>query len=226
LLYHTIDLETFSDGVGPHTISFPRVTSASGDFDNNNLEYLVSDEDFKKLVTIIRLSVPHTGLIITARESAKMRKEIIPLGCTQTDASTKIGVGAYSENYSEQEKERQQFMLGDTRDLQQVIQEFAESGYITSFCTAGYRCGRTGDKIMDLLKCGTEGKFCKLNAVLTFREWLDDFANDDTKKTGETIIQKELNEINNDPFFQNKKLLEIFRDYYERVKNGERDLFL
>lgn len=226
LLYHAIDLEEHFDGIGPHTISFPRVNSASGGFESGSLANKVSDEDFKKLVTIIRLSVPYTGMIITARESAEMRRQVIPLGCTQTDASTKIGVGSYSEKYNEQEKERQQFMLGDTRGLDEVIEEFAKSGYITSFCTAGYRCGRTGDTIMDLLKCGAEGKFCKLNAVLTFREWLDDFATEETKKAGEIIIQKELDEINNDPFYEDHDLMKLFKEYLERVSNGERDLYL
>jgi 2-iminoacetate synthase len=154
LLYHAIDLETHFSGIGPHTISFPRLNPAEGSSLAEHPEYRVSDEDFKKLITVIRLSVPYTGMIITARESAQLRREAIPLGCTQTDASTRIGIGAYSEQYTEQEKDRQQFVLGDTRSLDEVIREFAEMGLITSFCTAGYRCGRTGDKIMGLLKTG------------------------------------------------------------------------
>ena len=112
-------------------------------------------------------------MIITARESAALRREVVPLGCTQLDASSRIGVGAYADAQPEQQGDRQQFLLGDTRSLEDVIRELAEDGYITSFCTAGYRCGRTGDKIMGLLRSGKEGQFCKLNAVLTFRNgWM------------------------------------------------------
>lgn len=226
LLYHTMDLEKQFDGIGPHTISFPRMMDASGSDYSVNSKYMVSDEEFKKLVTVLRLAVPYTGLIVTARETPEMRREAIKRGSTQTDASTRLGIGSYSEQLTEQEKEKQQFMLGDTRDLDAVIKEFAEMGMITSFCTAGYRCGRTGDKIMNLLKCGTEGKFCKLNAVLTFREWLDDFASPETKEVGEKVLQEELKQIENDPFFEDKKLLDDFKGLYERIKNGERDLYI
>jgi 2-iminoacetate synthase len=226
LLYHAIDLEKQFNGIGPHTISFPRLMDASGTSDLINNKYQVSDQDFKKLVTVLRLAVPYTGLIVTARETPKMRREAIKLGCTQTDASTKIGIGSYSEKMTEQEKEKQQFILGDTRDLDSVIKELAEMGMISSFCTAGYRCGRTGDKIMKLLKCGTEGKFCKLNAVLTFREWLDDFASPTTKEIGEKVLAKEMKEIEADPFFKDQKILQQFKDYYERIKNGERDIYI
>lgn len=225
MLHHALDLEN-RFGIGPHTISFPRLTPATGSsFDSNN-KYSVNDRDFKKLVAVLRLSIPYSGMIITARESASVRREIIPIGCTQTDASTKIGIGAYSEQYNEQEKERQQFMLGDTRSLDEIIREFAEMGIITSFCTAGYRCGRTGDKIMKLLKSGQEGKFCKLNAILTFREWLDDFGSEETIKTGEKVIKKEFDEIRKDPFIKKHNLIPVVEKYYQRIINGERDLYL
>jgi 2-iminoacetate synthase len=220
LLCHARELEK-KFGIGPHTISFPRLEPALNAPIAQKSKYRVSDEDFKKLVTVIRLSVPYTGMIITARENAQMRRESISLGCTQTDASTRIGIGAYSDRYTKQEKERQQFLLGDTRSLDDVIREFAEMGYITSFCTAGYRCGRTGKRIMDLLKTGKEGQFCKLNAVLTFREWLDDFGSEKTKIVGEKIINKEMEEV--------KKLIPEFypklMEYYKRVENGERDIY-
>jgi 2-iminoacetate synthase len=160
-------------------------------------------------------------MILTAREPAGLRREILPLGMTQTDASTRIGIGAYSETYSEQEAKRQQFLIGDTRSLEELIGELADAGYITSFCTAGYRCGRTGKRIMDMLSKGSERWLCKLNAVLTFREWLDDYASDKTKSKGERIIEKEIAEIRQSipgAFAQ-------FSDYYRRVKNGERDLY-
>ncbi|MDI6640929.1 MAG: [FeFe] hydrogenase H-cluster radical SAM maturase HydG [Elusimicrobiota bacterium] len=221
LLYHTIELEKRFNGIGPHTISFPRLEPAANTPFIQETKYKVSDENFKKLVAVIRLSIPYTGMILTARETAKLRREIIPVGCTQTDASTRIGIGAYSDRYNEQEAERQQFLLGDTRSLNEVIKEFAEIGYITSFCTAGYRCGRTGEHIMKLLKCGKEGKFCKLNAVLTFREWLDDFATEETKKSGEEIIRKEINEVKK----QMPNVYPKFMEYYNRIENGERDLY-
>ncbi len=221
LLYHAIDLEKHFGGIGPHTISFPRLEPAADTPFFSQTKYKVSDEDFKKLITVLRLSVPYTGMILTAREPAQIRRDVLALGITQTDASTRIGIGAYSERYSEQEVERQQFLLGDTRTLNEVIDEFAKSGYITSFCTAGYRCGRTGQHIMDLLKKGQERWFCKLNAVLTFREWLDDYASEETKKSCEEIIAKEIEEIK----VKLPKFYPEFIKYYERIKNGERDLY-
>jgi len=220
LLYHTIDLEK-KFGVGPHTISFPRLEPAFNTPFVQESKYKVNDEDFKKIVAVIRLSVPYTGMILTAREPAHIRREVLKLGVTQTDASTKIGIGAYSDRASEQELERQQFMIGDTRSLAEVIKELASNGIITSFCTAGYRCGRTGENIMKLLKTGKEKWFCKLNAVLTFREWLDDYAPEDVKELGEKVINKEIEEIK-------KELPEVyptFMKYYNRIKNGERDLY-
>ncbi len=221
LLAHTRELEE-KFAVGPHTISFPRVEAAANTPSiSQYTPYKVSDEDFEKLITVIRLAVPYTGLILTARESAKIRKKVISLGCTQTDASTRIGIGAYSDRYSEQEGRRQQFFLGDTRGLDEVTRELIQLGYITSFCTAGYRCGRTGKCIMELLRTGKEGQFCKLNAVLTFKEWLDDFASPQTQKLGEELIKKELGEIESSMPLEYSKLLE----YYERIKEGERDLY-
>jgi len=221
LLYHALDLERQFGGIGPHTVSFPRLEPAANTPFVNETSYTVSDRNFKKLVAIIRLTLPYTGMIITARESARMRREIIPVGCTQTDASTRIGIGAYSDRYTEQEAERQQFILGDTRSLDEVIGEFAGMGLITSFCTAGYRCGRTGEHIMKLLRTGTEAKYCKLNAVLTYREWLDDFASEKTKKAGEIIIRKEMEEIRK----QLPGAYETLVQYYRRIEDGERDLY-
>ena len=222
LLYHAIELEK-KFGIGPHTISFPRLEPAI----NTNFEgrdaYRVSDEEFKKLVTVLRLSIPYAGMILTARESEKLRKETLMLGCTQMDASSRIGVGSYSkEGFNQhQEGEGQQFVLGDTRTLDELIYELSCKGMITSFCTAGYRCKRTGKCIMDLLRSGGEGKFCKLNAILTFREWLDDFATPKTKLAGEKVIEKELIETKN----KNPLAYPMLVEYYERIKKGERDLY-
>ncbi|MCK5305766.1 MAG: [FeFe] hydrogenase H-cluster radical SAM maturase HydG [Candidatus Omnitrophica bacterium] len=220
LVAHSRELEE-KFGIGAHTISFPRLEPSENTPFCDNSKYKVSDRDFIKLITVIRLAVPHTGMIITARETAEMRRKSLSLGITQTDASSKIGIGAYSERGSGQEGSRQQFFLGDTRSLDEVIREFADMGCITSFCTAGYRCGRTGKCIMDLLRTGKEGQFCKLNAVLTFREWLNDFAGEETKKAGEKVIEREIKEVK----VAMPGIFSNFMDYYERIKKGERDLY-
>lgn len=221
LLYHAIELEA-KMGIGPHTVSFPRLEPALNAPVASDSPYRVSDEDFKKIILLIRLAIPYTGMIITARETAQMRRDAIALGITQTDASTKIGIGTYAEDAKHQQAERQQFILGDTRSLDELVKDFAEMGCITSFCTAGYRCGRTGKCIMELLRSGKEGKFCKLNAVLTFQEWLDDFATPETREAGLRILEKELEEIKKN----NPQGFPVFYQFLERVRKGERDLFL
>ncbi|MBU0716205.1 MAG: [FeFe] hydrogenase H-cluster radical SAM maturase HydG [Verrucomicrobia bacterium] len=220
LLHHALELES-KFGIGPHTISFPRIEPADNTPLSNSSKYKVSDANFRKLVTVIRLAVPYTGMILTARENAAMRKQILPLGCTQIDASSRIGVGAYADALDEQQGNKQQFYLSDTRSLDTAVRELATAGFITSFCTAGYRCGRTGKQIMNLLRCGKEGHFCKLNAVITFREWLDDFASPITIAAGEIIIAREIEEIR-------QKLPDFymqFLEYYEETKAGKRDLY-
>ncbi|MFA5784811.1 MAG: [FeFe] hydrogenase H-cluster radical SAM maturase HydG [Phycisphaerae bacterium] len=219
LVHHALELEN-KFGIGPHTISFPRLEPACNTPYINNAKYKVSDADFEKLVTVIRLAVPYTGMILTARENADIRRKIIPLGCTQTDASSRIGIGAYCSEDNNQTK-REQFTLGDTRSLDTVVRELAEMGYITSFCTAGYRCGRTGKKIMNLLRTGKEGCFCKLNAVITFREWLDDFATEQTKAVGEKVIAEEIRQIKE----QMPQTYAQFEALYSRTAQGHRDLY-
>ncbi len=220
LLYHALELEA-KFGVGPHTISFPRIEPAHNTPLAENPQYPVSDEAFKRIITVIRLAVPYTGMIVTARETAAMRRDVVPLGCTQLDASSKIGIGAYADSQAEQQGDRQQFLLGDTRSLEEVIRELAEDGYITSFCTAGYRCGRTGDKIMGLLRSGKEGQFCKLNAVITFREWLDDFAGPETIAVGERLIRREMAQIKE----RMPALYDQFVSAYQKTESGDRDLY-
>jgi 2-iminoacetate synthase len=221
LLHHAIELEN-KFGIGPHTISFPRLEPAYNTPFVENPKYRVDDAVFKRLVTVLRLAVPYTGMILTARENAELRREVLPLGCTQTDASTKIGIGGYAEKFDdEQHSEKQQFILGDTRSLDDLIRELAQTGFITSFCTAGYRCGRTGQKIMKLLRTGKEGQFCKLNAIITFREWLDDFGSSETIAAGEKIITREIKQVR-------EKIPEIYEQFlscYEKTKAGDRDLF-
>jgi 2-iminoacetate synthase len=220
---HSQDLERVF-GLGPHTISFPRMEPALDTPIASRPPHAVDDETYLRIITVLRLAVPYVGMICTARESAAVRTKALQLGITQVDASSNVGVGAYvAENgATDQEAERQQFMLGDTRTLAEVISELADSGSLTSFCTAGYRCGRTGKCIMDLLRKGMEGKFCKLNAVLTFREYIDDFGTPELKISGETLIQKEIKEIEEqiDP-----KMVETFKERYERTCRGERDLY-
>ncbi|MBD3316073.1 MAG: [FeFe] hydrogenase H-cluster radical SAM maturase HydG [Chitinivibrionales bacterium] len=220
LVSHALELER-ATGIGPHTVSFPRLEPADMAPFTQSPEHKVHDREFRRAITVIRLAIPYTGMILTAREDAQTRRELLPLGVTQTDASTKIGIGGYAENGDEQQSNKQQFLLGDTRNLDEVIRELASMGYITSFCTAGYRCGRTGECIMELLRTGQEGKFCKLNAVITFREWLDDFASDETKKVGEAVIEHEIEEVR----VKMPKVFDSFMEQYERTKAGERDLY-
>lgn len=221
LVSHARELES-KFNIGPHTISFPRLEPACNAPLTERPENEVNDDEFRRLVTVLRLAVPYPGMIITAREDRAMRDAIIPLGCTQTDASTKIGLGAYSESEDEQTTERQQFMIGDTRSLEELICDLAKQGIITSFCTAGYRCGRTGGCIMDMLKTGKEGHFCKVNAVLTFREWLDDFASPEALEICRPVINAELAQVKKNfaPEFYN-----AFMDHYRRIEKGERDLY-
>ena len=220
LIYHNRELEK-RYGIGAHTLSFPRLEPAENTPFASSSHYRVSNDDFVKLITVLRLAVPYTGMILTARETPQLRRELLNLGITQTDASTRIGIGSYNNSSPQQESEKQQFLLGDTRSLDEVIREFAKLGFITSFCTAGYRCGRTGKCIMDLLRTGAEGKFCKLNAVITFREWIDDFASEQTRRTAEPLIQQEIEEIRTSM----PQTFSEFMTYYNRTKNGERDLY-
>ncbi len=210
--------------IGPHTISFPRLEPASGTDVPRASPYRVSDDDFQKIVTVTRLSVPYTGMIVTCREPKAARDRAVRRGgVTQMDASSNIAIGGYSDFASETEQaiDRQQFVLADTRTLDELIRDLAGMGIITSFCTAGYRCGRTGGCIMDALKTGKEGKFCKINAVLTFREWLEDFASPETRAICEPVLERERCEIEaNLPQFYPS-----FKDAYDRIVGGERDLF-
>ena len=219
---HARDLERWFN-IGPHTLSFPRLEPASGTRVPEESPWLIDDATFARILVIARLSVPYTGMIVTARESPESRNRVFDHGITQIDCSSNIAIKGYSDfaDESHQEKERQQFMLGDNRSIDEMVRYLAGRGTITSFCTAGYRCGRTGGCIMDALKTGREGKFCKINAVLTFREWLDDFASPETRAIGEKLIEKELAGIREWlPKFYPSVLKQ-----YEATCRGERDLF-
>ncbi len=221
-LCHARDLER-QFGIGPHTISFPRLEPASGTDVPTTSPYLIDDATMRRILVITRLSVPYTGMIVTCRERPESRDAFVHCGITQMDASSNIAIKGYSDFESEthQEKDRQQFVLSDNRTLEEVIAHLAREGIITSFCTAGYRCGRTGGCIMDALKTGKEGKFCKINAVLTFREWLDDFAGAATRALCEPVLNRELDAIQASlPMFY-----PTVKEHYDRICRGERDLF-
>ena len=225
LVAHARDLEK-RFGLGPHTVSVPRLEPAA-DTDFSWITHWVSDEDFKFLIAVIRLAIPYAGLIVTNREKPEMIRSVIKM-CTQRDADTRVGIGAYTEAFSadDQREKTQQFILGDTRSLDAIIRELAEMGHIVSFCTAGYRCGRTGKKIMDALAGGREGCFCKLNAVLTFQEWLEDFASPETKAIGDRIIDKEMKEIRaRVPSDFTEAMYEHLEKARDRILKGERDLY-
>lgn len=216
IVRHTNHLEACYN-VGPHTISFPRITdSASLDLDT---KYFVSDEDFTKLIAILRLAVPYTGMILTAREPAKLRNEIIQYGVSQIDGGTKIELGGYSKALNEnQNLNKEQFKVNDERSLSEIINELLESEMIPSFCTACYRVGRTGEHFMEFSVPGFIKKFCTPNATLTLAEYLVDYADDKTAEKGWRLIDKNLNEMTN------QKLKKSLIDRIERVKLGERDL--
>lgn len=218
LLLHTIDLEEKFGGVGPHTISFPRMEPAINTPFAERSPYIVDDATFKKLVTVIRLSVPYTGMILTARETAQVRNDVINVGCTQIDAGSNIGIGGYSEDSLNIDK--QQFILGDNRSLDEAVRDMAKMGYITSFCTADYRCGRTGACFMGITKKGKIHNLCMPNAILTFQEYLLDYASDKTRADAGYLIDQELTAL------PSEQVRETVSKMLERINQGERDLFL
>ena len=216
LLYHTIHLET-RFGVGPHTISFPRIEPAIGTDFTMHPPYQVSDEDFKLLIAAIRLSVPYTGMILTAREPIAVRDEVMHYGISQIDAGSSIGVGDYAHK-DEESKRKSQFVLGDTRTLDDVIYELASSGYIPSFCTSCYRAGRTGEHFMEFAIPGFVKRFCTPNALLTFAEYLYDYASPRTKKVGLELIDREVAKI------EDPQMYVSIQENLAKMKEGIRDL--
>lgn len=216
LLEHTNHLED-KFGVGPHTISFPRLKDASNV--ELNEKYMVSDEEFKRLVAILRLAVPYTGLILTARENAQLREEVMDLGVSQIDAGTRIEMEGYTEIEEEQNLNKEQFEINDTRSLTEVIEELINDGYLPSFCTACYRLGRTGEHFMEFAIPGDIKEYCTPNAILTFKEYLEDYATGSTVQAGEKLIQKKLEQM------ENMKIKNELEKKLERITNGERDLY-
>ncbi|MFO7614951.1 MAG: [FeFe] hydrogenase H-cluster radical SAM maturase HydG [Bacteroidales bacterium] len=217
LVRHTNHLEACYN-VGPHTISFPRLQFAS-DYEIS-ADWLVSDEDFTKLVAILRLAVPYTGLILTAREPERIRREVLQYGVSQIDAGTKLEIGAYAETDNHnQDPEKEQFLINDNRSLREVIDELLEEGYIPSFCTACYRKGRTGEHFMEFSVPGFIKRYCTPNAMLTLAEYLEDYAPEATARKGWALIEKNLERE-----LEPKQAVET-RKRLERIKDGERDIY-
>ncbi len=217
LLRHVNHLEACYN-VGPHTISFPRIQDAL-DYDLDD-SYQVTDEEFTRLVAILRLAVPYTGLILTARENEVIRKEVLAFGCSQIDAGTKLEMGAYAENPEvDQNLTKEQFKINDDRTLNAVIDELIESDYIPSFCTACYRKGRTGQHFMEFSVPGFIKKFCTPNALLTLAEYIIDYASETTAAKGWALIERSITEMEDNDY--KVKVAERV----ERIKKGERDLY-
>ncbi|MGL4475329.1 MAG: [FeFe] hydrogenase H-cluster radical SAM maturase HydG [Shewanella sp.] len=194
LLAHAKQLE-LDCGVGPHTISFPRIEPAHGSSLSEKPPFEVDDECFKRIVAITRLAVPYTGLIMSTRESAELRRELLSLGVSQISAGSKTSPGGYQASQDDQQ-DSEQFSLGDHRAMDDIIYELVtESDAIPSFCTGCYRKGRTGDHFMGLAKQQFIGKFCQPNALITFREYLNDYASEKTREAGNQLIERELDKL-------------------------------
>lgn len=203
--------------VGPHTISFPRIKKASNV--NVDGDYLVSDDEFTRMVAILRLAVPYTGLILTAREPAHIRKEVLKYGVSQIDGGTKIELKAYSGNKTKQDLNAEQFEINDSRTLNEVMDELIDTGYIPSFCTACYRVGRTGEHFMEFSVPGFIKRYCTPNAMLTLAEYLEDYAPTSTRAAGYKLIDQQLKK------YDDQRFRSTLVERLDRVKAGERDLY-
>lgn len=218
LLNHAFDLDKRM-GVGPHTISVPRLEPALNAPAAKNPPHAVDDFSFKKIVAVIRLAVPYTGIILSTRERAELRREVFKLGVSQISAGSRTSPGAYKESSVQEKKNSmEQFQLGDHRTLDEVVHDCCELGFMPSFCTACYRSARTGDRFMELAKTGNIGKICVPNAISTFQEYVNDFASNETKSTAEKFIERELNTLEGATKNKTKKMI-------DRVNDGDRDVF-
>lgn len=196
LVQHSLFLQQHY-GCGPHTLSFPRLRAASGITLDGR--YVVSDYDFKRIIAILRLAVPYTGLILTARETPELRREVMEFGVSQIDAGSRIEIGGYTEVGDAQVMDREQFSLGDIRSLDEIMYELIVNGYIPSFCTACYRLGRTGEHFMEFAIPGFIKRYCTPNAISTLMEYLVDYASPETKIAGIKLIQHELEMLDDTP---------------------------
>jgi 2-iminoacetate synthase len=215
LMQHIRALEA-EFGVGPHTISVPRLEPASGSDIASHPPHAVSDIDFRKLVAILRLAVPYTGIIMSTRETAEMRRDTFALGVSQISAGSRTNPGGYT--HETEEDESSQFSLGDHRSLDEVIRDVASMGYIPSFCTACYRLGRTGKDFMDLAKPGDIKLHCDPNALSTFREYLRNFASPETQTIGNKLIADTIENMTGIARQRAEKLV-------RRVEEGRDDVY-
>ena len=213
LLMHAEHLEAVH-GVGPHTISVPRVKHAD-DIDPDEFDNGIDDETFLKICACIRVAVPYTGMIMSTRENQKVRERALHLGISQVSGGSRTSVGGYTEE--ERPHDTEQFDVSDNRTLDEVVKWLMELGYIPSFCTACYREGRTGDRFMSLCKAGQIQNCCHPNALMTLKEYLMDYAAPETKAVGEALIQAELGNI------PKEKVREICKDHLEKIEQGIRD---
>ena len=214
LLMHGEHLEA-AYGVGPHTISVPRIRRAD-DIDPGDFDHGIDDDTFAKLVACIRIAVPYTGMIISTRESRQCRERVLHLGISQISGGSRTSVGGYAEEETEEESSAQ-FDVSDNRTLDEVVNWLMKMGYIPSFCTACYREGRTGDRFMSLCKSGQIQNCCHPNALMTLKEYLEDYAAEDTRKVGEALIRKELKQI------PKEKVRQIVEKNLEEIERGQRD---
>ncbi|MBP8971902.1 [FeFe] hydrogenase H-cluster radical SAM maturase HydG, partial [Myxococcota bacterium] len=206
-------------GVGPHTISVPRMEPAVGSDMASHPPMPVSDVDFRKLVAILRLAVPYTGIIMSTRETANLRRESFALGVSQISAGSRTNPGGYEENDISKEFEAAQFQVGDHRPLDEVVRDVASMGYIPSFCTGCYRLGRTGADFMDLAKPGAIKQHCDPNGLSTFTEYLLDYASPETREIGMALVDKVMGEMDGKPQRTAQKLVEA-------VRSGKRDVYV
>ncbi|MBR2371668.1 MAG: [Clostridia bacterium] len=214
LLMHAEHLEA-AFGVGPHTISVPRICPAD-DIDPSQFDNGIDEDTFAKIVACIRVAVPYTGMIVSTRESPKARQRVLELGVSQISGGSRTSVGGYAEP-EPQEENSAQFDVSDHRSLDEVVCWLMKLGHLPSFCTACYREGRTGDRFMSLCKSGQIHNCCLPNALMTLQEYLQDYASDETKEVGTKLIEKELNSI------PNEKVKQIVTDRLQKIANGERD---
>ena len=213
LLMHAEHMEAVF-GVGPHTISVPRIRRAD-DIDPTAFENGISDDQFAKIVACIRIAVPYTGMIVSTRESKACRERVLHLGISQISGGSRTSVGGYVDG--DDESETAQFDVSDPRPLDEVVKWLMELGYLPSFCTACYREGRTGDRFMSLCKSGQIQNCCHPNALMTLKEYLEDYARPETKRVGEALIQRELAHI------PNEKVRQIVVERLEKIREGSRD---
>lgn len=215
LLMHAEHLEAVY-GVGPHTISVPRIRKAD-DIDPSTFDNGIDDDIFAKIVACIRIAVPYTGMIISTRESQKCRERVLNLGVSQISGASKTSVGGYAHPEQESEEETAQFDVEDRRSLDEIVKWLMELGYVPSFCTACYREGRVGDRFMEICKEQKIHNFCHPNAIMTLEEYLEDYASPETRKVGEELIDKELKTLGNN------KLKCTVEENLDKIKHGERD---